>query len=239
MEEMGIKFMAAGQEFYIHDSVVNSWIIVIVLSIFAIIVGKKIQATKPEDKPSGVVNILEILVTAIGGLVDQTMGVGKTRERIKPYILTLAIFLACANLFGLLGLTPPTSDYNVTLGLTLITVAITHYQGIKTSKVSGYIKSYFEPIPVMLPLNIIGVFADPVSLSFRLFGNVLAGGIIMTLIYQGLSLISPFIIPFVSPVFHVYFDMWSGLLQTFIFIMISMVFISGNLPEEEDDKISL
>lgn len=236
MEEMGIKFMAFGQEIYIHDTVIHSWIIVIALSILAIVAGKKIKATKPEDKPSGLVNILEILVTTIGGLVDQTMGIGKSRDKLKPYILTLSIFLACANLFGLLGLTPPTSDYNVTLGLTLITVAITHYSGLKTNKLGGYIKGYFEPIAVMLPLNIIGAFADPVSLSFRLFGNVLAGGIIMSLIYQGLSLISPFIIPFVSPVFHVYFDMWSGLLQTFIFIMISMVFISGNLPEEADDK---
>lgn len=236
MEEMGIKFMAFGQEIYIHDTVINAWIIVIALSIFAIIAGKKIKATKPEDKPSGLVNILEILVNTIGGLVNQTMGVGKTRERIKPYIVALAMFLACANLFGLLGLSSPTSDYNVTLGLTLITVAITHFQGLKTNKLGGYVKSYFEPIAVMLPLNIIGAFADPVSLSFRLFGNVLAGGIIMSLIYQGLSLISPFIVPFVSPVFHVYFDVWSGLLQTFIFVMISMVFISGNLPEEADDK---
>ena len=239
MDEMGIKFMAFGREIFIHDSVVNSWIIVIVLSILAMIVGKKIKATKAEDKPSGIVNVLEILVDAIGGLVDQTMGIGRSREKLKPYIITLAVYLACANLFGLLGLTPPTSDYNVTLGLTLITVVITHYSLLKSSKVSGYIKSYFEPIPVMLPLNLVGIFADPISLSFRLFGNVLAGGIIMTLIYDGLSVISPFIVPFIAPPFHAYFDMWSGLLQTFIFIMISMVFISGNLPDEEDGQISL
>ncbi len=239
MEEMGIKFMAFGKQIYIHDTVIHSWIIVVVLSILAIIVGKKIKATKPEDKPSGVVNILEILVGTLGGLVDQTMGVGRSREKLKPYILTLALFLACANLFGLIGLTPPTSDYNVTLGLTLITFVLTHYSGLKTNKLGGYVKGYFEPIAVMFPLNVIGTFADPVSLSFRLFGNVLAGGIIMSLIYDGLSLISPFIIPFIAPPLHAYFDAWSGLLQTFIFIMISMVFISGNLPDEADDKIGL
>ncbi len=236
MDEMGIKFMAFGRQIYIHDTIINSWVIVIVLSILAILVGKKIKATKPEDKPSGIVNILEILVTTLGGLVDQTMGIGKSREKLKPYIITLAIFLACSNLFGLLGFTPPTSDYNVTLGLTLITFALTHYNGLRTNKLGGYVKSYFEPIAVMFPLNVIGTFADPVSLSFRLFGNVLAGGIILSLIYSGLRLITPFIVPFVAAPFHAYFDVWSGLLQTFIFIMISMVFISGNLPDEADDK---
>lgn len=234
--EMGIKFMALGREIYIHDTVINSWIIVIALSIGAIIIGNKIKSMKPGDKPSRLIGAIEMLVSTLGGLVDQTMGIGRTRDRLKPYIVTLAIYLACANLFGLIGFTPPTSDYNVTLGLTLITFVLTHFNGLRTNKLGGYIKSYFEPISIMFPLNVIGTFADPISLSFRLFGNVLAGGIIMTLVYQGLSLISKFIVPFAAAPLHAYFDVWSGLLQTFIFIMISMVFISDNLPDEEVDR---
>ena len=236
MDEMGIKFMAMGKEIYIHNTVVHSWIIVIALSIFAIIVNKKIKNTRPDEKPKGIVNVLEILITTIQGLVTQTMGKGKTREGLAPYIFTLAVFLACANLFGLLGFSPPTSDYNVTLGLTLITFVLTHYHGLRTNKLGGYIKGYFEPIAVMFPLNVIGELANPVSLSFRLFGNVLAGGIIMGLVYQFLSWITPFIAPIVAAPLHAYFDMFSGLLQTFIFMMLTMVFIGGNLPEEELDK---
>lgn len=233
---MGLKFMAFGREIYIHDSVVNSWIIVIALSIGAILIGNKIKKMKPGEKPSRLISAIEMIVSTLGGLVDQTMGIGRTRNKLKPYIVTLAVYLACANLFGLIGFTPPTSDYNVTLGLTLITFVLTHFNGLRTNKLGGYIKSYFEPIAVMFPINVVGIFADPISLSFRLFGNVLAGGIIMGLVYQFLNSISKFITPFVAAPLHAYFDVWSGLLQTFIFIMISMVFISDNLPDEAVDK---
>ncbi|AFS77279.1 F-ATPase, F0 complex, subunit A AtpB [Gottschalkia acidurici 9a] len=231
---MGIELKIFGST--INDTVVNSWIIVIALSIFAIIINKKIKNTNPGEKPKGILNVLEILVTAVQGLVDQTMGKGKTRDALKPYIFTLAIFLACANLFGLLGFSSPTSDYNVTLGLTIITFGLVHYYGLKTNKLGGYLKGYFEPVAVMFPLNAVGVFADPISLSFRLFGNILAGGIILSLVYNGLKAITAFIVPFVSLPLHAYFDVWGGLLQTFIFIMISMVKISENLPSEADDK---
>jgi F-type H+-transporting ATPase subunit a len=92
----------------------------------------------------------------------------------------------------------------------------------------GYIKGFFDPVPFLAPLNIIGELANPVSLSFRLFGNILSGVIIMGLIYQALGFISPL----VTPVFHAYFDVFSGLIQTFIFIMLTMVFISGAMADE-------
>lgn len=225
---MGIEIEMFGVT--IHDTVVNSWIIVLLLSIFSVIVGNKIKNTSPDEKPKGIVNIVEMIITTLSGLVDQTMGKGKTRDRLKPYIFTLAMFIASANLFGLLGFSPPTSDYNVTLGMTIITFGLSHYYSVKTNKLGGYIKTYFEPIAIMFPLNVVGTFADPISLSFRLFGNILAGGIIMSLVYNALGWFAP-----VASPLHGYFDVFGGLLQTFIFMMLSMVFISGGLPDEELD----
>ena len=235
-DRMGIVFEAFGREIYIHDAIINSWVIVIALSIFAIIVGTKLKKVNPSDKPTGIQNVLELLVEGVRSLVTSTMGAGKTRDFLMPYIGTLAIYLACANLFGLLGFTPPTSDFNVTLALAIITFVMTQYYGLKTNGLGGYIKGYFEPVPFLVPLNIIGEIANPISLSFRLFGNILSGVIIMGLIYQGFASLGllGWLGPIVTPIFHAYFDIFSGLIQTFIFIMLTMVFVGGNLPEKEN-----
>ncbi len=219
-DKMGIVFEMAGKEIYIHDSVVNSWVIVILLSIFAIYVGNKAKKAKPNEKPKGILNIIEIVVEGIQSLVSSTMGPDKMK--FAPYILTLAMYLAVANLFGLLGFTPPTSDYNVTLALAIITFVLTQYYGLKSKGLKGYVKGYFEPVFLLFPLNLLGELANPVSLSFRLFGNILSGVIIMGLLYSALGLVAPLI----TPVFHAYFDIFSGLIQTFIFMMLTMVFIS-------------
>ncbi|KNF09720.1 ATP synthase subunit a [Gottschalkia purinilytica] len=226
---MGIKFMAFGRELFIHDTVINSWIIVIALSIFALVVNSKVKKAKVDEKPKGLLNVVEIFVGLVQSLVKSTMGTGPTRDRLMPYIGTLLLYIACANLSGLLGVSPPTSDYNVTLALAIITFTLTQYYGIKTNGIGGYIKGYFDPNPVMLPLNIVGELSNPISLSFRLFGNILSGGIIMSLVYEALRYISPLI----TPALHAYFDIFSGLVQTFIFAMLTMVFVGGNLPDEE------
>jgi len=231
--DKGIIFtLSSGKEIYIHDTVVNSWIIVILLSIFAIVINKKLQKTKVNDKPTGIINVLEMGVGVLESFVKTTMG--PTRIGFAPYIGTLAIYLAVANLFGLLGFTPPTSDYNVTLALAIMTFVLTQYFGLKTKGLGGYFKGFLEPVPFLAPLNIIGELANPISLSFRLFGNILSGVIIMALLYSALGFISPVI----APVFHAYFDLFAGLIQTFIFIMLTMVFISGAMADEEPSKES-
>ncbi len=235
-DSMGIAFEAFGQQILIHDTVINSLVIVLLISIFAIIAGSKLKKVDPSKKPTGLQNVLELFVEKIRDLVTNTMGAGKTRDQLMPYIGTLAIYLAVANLIGLLGFTPPTSDYNVTLALALITFFMTQYFGIKSFGFGGYIKNFFDPVPFLVPLNIIGEIANPISLSFRLFGNILSGGIIMTLIYQGFQTIGKigWIAPIITPIFHAYFDIFSGLIQTFIFIMLTMVFVGENLPENEN-----
>ena len=219
--EILIKF--AGGEILIPDTIVNMWFVAIVLVIFAFIVNNKIKKAKANEVPSNFLNVVELLIESVDNLVGSTMG-KQNIKRFGPYILTLALFLAVANLLGLVGLTPPTSDYSVTLALALVTFVLTQFWTFKNNGgLGGYLKSFGDPMPLLAPLNIIGELANPISLSFRLFGNIMSGGIILALLYQALG----YFAPFVALPLHAYFDIFSGLLQTFIFIMLSMIFIEG------------
>lgn len=120
----------------------------------------------------------------------------------------------------------PTADLNTTVGLALLTTFAFLKANISTNGFGGYLKGFIEPIPVMLPLNIVGEFAKPVNISVRLFGNMFAGGVIMGLLYMA----APAIVP--APL-HLYFDLFMGLVQSFVFIMLSMVYIQGSLGDAE------
>lgn len=207
----------------VNPTVVNSMLVVLVLSIILIIGSKKIKAADPSKPSTGFVLLLEILVTSINDLVVSTMGNAKYIT-YAPYIGMLTIYLVCANLLGLIGLTPPTSDYNVTLALAMMTIVVMVGSGVKSKGVGRYLyDTYLGDFPFLLPLNITGELAKPISLSARLFGNILSGGIIMSLIYTGLQWFSPFIAPFL----HGYFDIFAGAIQTLIFIMLTMIWTQG------------
>lgn len=223
---MAIEFVVNmfGKTFVIPETVVNVWIIVIVLFIFALIVNKKVKESKVDEKPSNFLNVIEMYVEMMNNLVKDTMG-EKHVKSFGPYIFTLMTFLLFANLIGLIGFTPPTSDYSVTLTLALITFTLTQFFGLKNNGFVGYLKGFTEPIALLTPLNVIGEIANPVSLSFRLFGNIMSGVLIMGLVYNAVG----FFAPLVAPPLHAYFDIFSGVLQSFIFTMLTMVFIGGNL----------
>lgn len=215
-----------GKEIFIHASIVNTVLVVLVLSLFALYANSKFKNADTSKKPVGLQNIVEIFVEAINNLVKTTMG--EKNIGFAPFIFTIICFIGIANLLGLIGLTPPTSDYSVTFSLALVTFFITQIMLFKTRRgLGGYLKSFTEPFVLLTPLNVIGELANPVSLSFRLFGNIMSGGIIMTLLYSALG----YFAPIVTPVLHGYFDVFSGLLQTFIFGMLSMIFISGATEE--------
>lgn len=225
---MELLIKIAGNEFIITDTIVNMWIITIVLIGFAVFANSKLKKAKSDEVPSNFLNIVEIIVEATDGLVETNMGKHNVK-RFGPYIFTLAIFLAVANLSGLLGISPPTSDYSVTLSLALITFVLTQYWSFKNAGgLGGYLKGYTEPMAFLTPLNVIGELANPISLSFRLFGNIMSGGIIMALLYGALG----YFAPIVTPLLHAYFDVFSGLLQTFIFLMLTMIFVGG-MEEKE------
>ncbi len=210
------SFELFGIEFTVTQTHLTTWLIGIVLVGGSILLTRKLSIV-PNKKQT----ILEMFIEAIYSLVDTTMG--KKFRSFAPYIGTLALFLAFANLSGLVGLRPPTADLNTTIALSMMTFFIVHISGIKSKGIGKYLKSFTEPFPLLLPLNIIGELANPISLGFRLFGNVLGGLIIMGLLYGALGAIAVVPIP---AIFHAYFDIFSGLIQTFIFIMLTMVFIS-------------
>ena len=130
------------------------------------------------------------------------------------------------------GLRSVTADFNVPLTWALITFVLSHGTNIKTHGLGGYFKGYVDPVPVMLPINILSEVATPVSMSLRHFGNVVSGMVITSLLYYALSVITAKIgIAFctigVPAVLSLYFDLFSGFMQAFIFIMLTMVYISN------------
>ncbi|QEK13223.1 F0F1 ATP synthase subunit A [Crassaminicella thermophila] len=210
----------------VTETVTNTWLIMVLLIGFSFIVTRKFERV-----PKGLQNAVELLVDGIYNLTAQTMGEDKIA--FAPYIGTIIIYLICANLSGLFGLRPPTADVNTTMGLAIITFVMIHFFGMKRKGVGGYLKGFLDPFPVMLPLNIIGELATPISLSFRLFGNIVGGLIIMNLLYGGLQSLSlklgigiPIFQAAIPAPLHLYFDLFAGVLQSFIFSMLTMVFVS-------------
>ncbi len=219
MISIGIELKLFGVEF--SETVAASFLIVLFLTIILMIMSYKIKRANPEEKSRGLVLIGQLIVESVEGLVVSSAG--EKNKFLSPYIASLIIFLVFANLSGLLGITPPTSDYNVTLGLALITAVLIHANKIRNIKLSGYVKGYFEPVAFMLPLNLLEVVTVPLSMSFRLFGNILAGVIIMSIVYSSLAFFTPLIAPF----FHGYFDIFAGLAQTIVFTLLTIIYVGG------------
>ncbi len=213
-----------GQELWITESMINMWIIGAVLIGIAIFIRIKLKSFT--DVPtSRFQNFVELTVDAFRKFTIDTMG-----EQYVGYgywFFGVIAFILFSNLSGLVGLRPPTADIAVTLTLALCTFFMIHFSGITKSK-SQYWKDYISPIPFFLPLNLIGEVATPVSLAFRLFGNILSGTIIMSLIY---GMLPKFLIYGPPAVLHLYFDIFAGVLQSYIFVILSMSFISQKLPE--------
>ena len=213
--------------FQISETILVTWIAMAVL--IALAIAARIALKKFETIPRGVQNFIELIVDSINNLTADTMG--EENAGVAPFIGTMLIFIFFLNIIGLFGLKPPTSDVNTTLGFGVVTF----WQfrcGIHGKGVIGHVKGYFEPMAILFPVNIIGDLATPISLGFRLFGNIIGGVIIGSLLYGALGALSSKIglsIPIfqaVVPVFaHVYFDLFSGFLQSFIFVMLTMIFM--------------
>ncbi len=198
-------------------------LILIVLIIILRLCMKNYSADKPAK---GMILLVEQFIGMMNNFSKEM--VGKRWRSLSPYFITLAIFLFTANISGLFGFTSPTSSLSVTLALSLITFFMIHFWGIRSAGIKKYLKGLADPIP-MTPLNIISEIAVPISLSFRLFGNILSGSIIMLLIYSFLGWLALL----VTPAFHAIFDIGFGLIQTLVFVMLTAVFIGNKLDEEE------
>ena len=207
-----------GQEVWITTSHACILIVMAIMVIFAIVANRKLK--KAKEVPDGFQNIIELIVEMLDKMVEGTMG--KWAPRFVNYISTIFIFILMSNISGLFGLRPPTADYGTTLALALITFVLIQYSAFKTSKLHVF-TDLFKPIPILFPINLIGEFATPLSMSLRLFGNIMAGTIMMALWYGLLPWLAQLGIP---AFLHMYFDLFSGAIQTFVFAMLTMTFIT-------------
>lgn len=222
-----------GLEVKISETVVVGWILIAFITILILFLTHNMKKI-PSKKQS----IAELIVTTVNKLVLDTMG--KRNMRFAPYMAALFMFSMFGSLVGLVGLRPMTADYNTTLSWALLTFFMVQACNIKANGVGGYLKGFTEPVPVMTPMNIVSLFVTPVSLSFRHFGNIAGGMVISMLLYYaltGLSTALGLTVPLATigiPAFlSIYFDVFSGVMQAFIFVMLSMVFIgSANEGEE-------
>ena len=174
----------------------------------------------------------------IDNLVEQTMG--KRYMNFAPFIMTIFASSLIGSLIGLVGLRSTTQDFNTTLTWALATAFFIHYVGFKYSGFVGYLKSFTEPVKVLTPINLIGIVTTPMSMSLRHFGNVLGGSIIMSLLYTALGSLSSMIhipIPIlevgIPAILSLYFDLFSGVMQAFIFCMLTMAYISNTGPSDD------
>lgn len=230
--DSGVDFMIHGifsYNFFGHEV----WITtthVCLLIVMLVIIGFAIAANRAmkhaSEVPGGFQNVVEMIVEKLDGMIHNVMG--KNAVKFANYIGTIFIFILISNISGLFGLRPPTADYGVTLPLGLLTVTLIHYNKLKHQKLSGVLKGLCEPWPIWAPINIIGDVAVPISLSLRLFANVLSGTVMMALVY---GLLKWFAVIWPAAL-HVYFDLFSGAIQTYVFCMLTMTYISDAIGDD-------
>ena len=196
----------------VSEAVVVTWIIMAVLVVLCLCLVRNLKVENPGKKQL----MLETAVSGLYNFFEEI--VGEKGRRYIPYLSTVAIYIGIANLIGLLGFKPPTKDMNVTAALSLMSIILIEMAGIRRKGTKGWLKSFAEPMPVVLPINILEVFIKPLSLCMRLFGNVLGSFVIMEL----LKMVVPAILP---AVFSCYFDIFDGLIQAYVFVFLTALFV--------------
>ncbi len=211
----------------ITETMVNYWIVMVFILFLCVFLTSRM-----EKIPKGKQAVAEKIVLMIDGLVDQNMG--PDFRGYSPYIATLMMSSVFGSLCSLVTLRSVTADLNTTLGWALITFAMITYTKIKYHGFGGYLKGFTEPIIVMAPLNILSEIATPVSMSFRHFGNIAGGFVISTLLLSALSALSsalhlplPLFQIGIPGVLSLYFDLFSGCIQAFIFSMLTMAYVGS------------
>ncbi len=216
----------------INETMVVSWLVMAVIILLAYLGTRKLERI-----PGKAQLVTEGYVSVVYSMVEQSMG--KDKLGFAPYIGTLFAFSLFSSLSSLFGLRPPTADLNTTLGWALITFFLVQANGIRQKGLKGYLKGFMDPLPMLLPLNLISEISNPISLSFRHFGNIAGGMVITMLLYNFLAWLSSVVlgfIPFIDAipllqvgipaVLSIYFDLFTSVLQAFIFCMLTMVFVA-------------
>ena len=197
----------------IHESVIVTLFISILLLVLGLVLTSGFRVENPSRRQLAVESFVLWLQKFFEGPLSPK---GK---RYAPYMMTIACYVALANIFYVFGIKPPTKDLTVTAALAVMSIVLVQMAGIQTKGVKGWLHSFLEPMPAMLPMNILELFIKPVSLCMRLFGNVLGAFIIMCMIEGLVRIIVP--IPF-----SLYFDFFDGLIQVYVFNLLTSMYIA-------------
>ena len=195
-----------------------TWIIMAVLTLLAIVFVRNLKVENPGKKQLA----LEAFISFLDNFFTDILG--KEGRRYIPYLISTALYIGVANLIGLLGFKPPTKDLNVTAALSLMSLFLIYYSGFHKKGMKGFLKSFAEPMPLVTPINIMEIAIRPISLCMRLFGNVIGSFVIMEL----LKTVMPAILPIP---FSLYFDVFDGLIQTYVFVFLTPLFIKEQIEE--------
>lgn len=223
--ELPFKFL--GETIYLTTTHISMIIVIAVLFIFALFANRAIKNADPKSAPGPFLNFIEMIVEMLDKMVASSMG-EKKALKFRNYVSALFIFILVCNLSGLLGLRPPTADFGVTFPLALMTWVLIQFNGFKYRPVEK-LKGLFEPIFLFFPMNLISEFSTPISMSLRLFGNILSGTVMMGLLYGLLPRVLTLIWP---AALHAYLDVFAGCIQTYVFCMLTMCFVADAIGDE-------
>ncbi len=196
----------------IPESVAVTWVIMALLVIVSALLTRNLRLENPGRR--------QVILEAGIGWLYRFFGdiLGERGKCYIPWLATVVIYIGCANMTGLVGLKPPTKDLNVTAGLAVMSIVLIEYSGLRSKGPKGFIKSFAEPMPILAPINVLELFIKPLSLCMRLFGNVLGAFVVMELI----KIVMPAFIPIP---FSMYFDIFDGLIQAYVFVFLTSLFM--------------
>ena len=200
----------------IKESIVVTWIIMAVLILLSIFLTRNMKIDHISKRQA----VAELIVTKLTGIVEGM--IGEKGKAFVPYLTTVLVYIGVSNIIGLFGFKSPTKDLNVTIALAVMSIVIVEAAGIYYLGVKKWLHKFTEPIAIVTPINILEVFTRPLSLCMRLFGNVLGSFVIMELI----KMIVPVFLP---TVFSLYFDIFDGLLQAYVFVFLTSLYIGEEI----------
>jgi len=226
----------------LEPTITNSLLVIVGLIIFFMICSIVINKADPRQPSTGFMRIIEFIYTALHDFAKNS--IGEKAIKFVPFVVTAASYLAFANLVGLLGLTPPTTDVNITVGLAVITLTYIMFSGLFSKGVLRYLKDTYVGnvrgflLILFIPINIVGEISKIISLSFRLFGNIVSGTLLVSLLTGLLVWLFSVLVPVgpvaggllsvtLLPAANAFFDVFAGLMQTFIFCTLTTMWIKA------------
>lgn len=204
-----------------------SLLIIIAICIYCIIVGALIARQDVKKLPSKFLQLNLLFVKKINNFIRSTIGLHW--RFIAPVVYGLIFFIFLSNISGMFGFVIPTSNTAINLPLAIISLTSVQLIGLKSKKIRHF-KTLFEPMAFMFPINLIGDITPLISMTFRLFGNIISGTLLLTLVYSLTGVLSPIL----TPILHVIFDFGFGIIQTLVFVLLTVFFAKGKTLDSDE-----